>query len=73
MMITNRKCHLVTIKPFEMGEIRSLIYARYGIKEIQDDVLHKIYDLGGSIPGVALDLMEDWIRSGLLIWRMILN
>ena len=67
--ITTSKCYLVNIKPFEVSEIRSLIYARYRIEEMDDDVLHKIYDLGGSVPGVALDLMEDWIRSGILVWR----
>ena len=66
--ITNSKCHLVNIKPFEVREIRSLIYARYRIDEIDNTVLHKIYDLGARFR-VALDLMEDWIRSGILVWR----
>jgi class 3 adenylate cyclase len=61
----------IRLERFSMETIRNLVVNKYGKDcKINDDVFEKLYDLGGTLPSAALDLVESWVATGALVWEV---
>ena len=71
MNVVGKANEKILLQRFSMEAIKTLVMNKYGKDcNIDESVFEKLYNLGGTLPAAALDLIESWIDTGVLVWKV---